>query len=343
LDPVLEVEHRSISGNGINLHLAIQGEGPLVVLCHGFPGLWYSWRKQIPALAAAGYRVVAVDQRGYGRSDRPLDPQEYDSDILVADMLAVLDAMGEEQAVFVGQDFGAPLVWNIAARAPRRVRAAVIMGVPYDFERAGAGDGELGSVQDIPPTEQYALVAREHFFHMHYFQKFGPADAELGSQPRDFLERLYWALGAEGSLLDWRDYPSEGTGYLDVLAEPGRPLPWSWLTLEDLDYIEQEYVSAGVDLAFIGGLNSYRVADRNWEIAKQYGQLRVQAPVLFLMGEKDPVRDMLPEEAYSHMQQWVPNLRGIHLIEGAGHFVMQEAPQRVNQLLLDFLQTLSSE
>lgn len=333
----LEVEHRNVLSNGVNLHLALQGEGPLVVLCHGFPGLWCSWRKQMPAIAAAGFRAVAVDQRGYGRSDRPFEVEAYDSETLVADMLGVLDALGERRAIFVGQDFGAPLVWNIAARHPDRVQAAVVMGVPYDFERAGAGQGELGAGQNLRPSEQYALVAREHFFHMHYFQRFGPADAELGSQPREFLERIYWALSGEGSLLDWRNHPSEGIGYLDVLAPPGRPLPWRWMDVADMDYLEKEYTWAGADVAFIGGLNSYRVADRNWEIARTYGPLKVEAPVLFLMGERDPVRDMMPDAAFSHMRAWVPRLAGVHVIEGAGHFVMLEAAGRVNELLLDFL------
>jgi pimeloyl-ACP methyl ester carboxylesterase len=344
----VEPEHRLVPGAGVNLHIALQGEGPLVLMCHGFPGLWYSWRKQLPAIAASGFRAVALDQRGYGDSDRPVDVNAYDSDTLVADVLAVLDALGEEQAILIGQDFGAPVVWNTLVRAPDRVRAAVIMGVPFDFEAAvsaqkGSEDGpeespaELSTTGELPPSEQYALVARDHFFHMHYFQAIGPADRELGNNPRDFLTRLYWALSAEGALLDWRDHPSEGTGYLDVLAAPSRALPWGWMSNEDMDYIVQQYSKQGPDTAFIGGLNSYRVADRNWEIARQYRGAQVAAPVLFLMGEKDPVRDMLPAAAFEHMRSGVPKLEAVHFIPDAGHFVMQEAPDRVNSLLIDFL------
>ena len=337
-----DIEHIALRSNGINLHAASLGKGPLVLMCHGFPGLWYSWRKQMPAIAGAGFRAVAVDTRGYGRSDRPTDVAAYDSETQVADMLGVLDALGEERAIVIGQDFGAPLVWNICVRAPERVRAAVIIGVPFDYEGAAAdaaqGDAELSGGAGMRPSEQYAQVAQEHFFHMHYFQQVGPADAELGNSPREFLTRLYWALSAHGNLLDWRDFPSEGTAYLDVLEAPADPLPWSWLSVEDMDYLVQEYTCTGVDTAFIGGLSAYRVADRNWEIAAEYRGGKVAAPTLFLMGEQDPVREMMPAAAFEHMRAAVPDLQGPHYIPGAGHFVMQEAPQPVNDLILPFLE-----
>jgi pimeloyl-ACP methyl ester carboxylesterase len=338
----VDIEHLRLETNGIHLHVASMGEGPLVVMCHGFPGLWYSWRKQLPVIAAAGFRAVAVDTRGYGRSDRPPEVSDYDSETQVADLLGVLDALGEEQAIFIGQDFGAPLVWNICVRAPQRVKAAVVIGVPFDFERAGTGDeegdAELAGGVGLRPSEQYALVARDHFFHMHYFQRIGPADEELGNNPREFLTRLYWALSARGNLLDWRDFPSEGTGYLDVLEPAGEPLPWDWLGVEDMDYLVGEYTRTGPDTAFIGGLSAYRVADRNWEIAKRYEGRGVAAPVLYLMGEQDPVRDMMPAAAFQHMQAGVPALEGPHFIPDAGHFVMQEAPDPVNALILPFLE-----
>lgn len=136
------LEHRTIASNGINLHVAIQGTGPLVIMCHGNPGLWYSWRHQLPALAAAGYRAVAVDMRGYGRSDRPLDASSYDSNQQIADVLGILDALGEKKAIFIGHDFGAALACNLAVRVPDRVNAIVVMSCPYDFDlsgRSGAG------------------------------------------------------------------------------------------------------------------------------------------------------------------------------------------------------------
>ncbi len=336
-----EIEHFQVPGNGINLHVATCGEGPLVVMLHGFPGLWYSWRKQMPAVAAAGFKAVALDKRGFGRSDRPSDLASYSSEAQVEDVLSVLDYFEAEKAIFLGQDFGARLTWNLCSRVPARVQAAVVFGVPYDFSRAGQGEGEegleLSGVADVPPSQQFAAVAQEHFYHMHYFQEVGPAEAELCPRPRDLLSRLYWALSADGNLLDWRNHPSEGTGYLDVLEEPARPLPWDWMSTEDLDYIVGEYTCAGESLTFMGGLSAYRVQDINWEISKAYENVEIHVPVLYIAGEKDPVNEMMPPIAYEHMRRLVPNLKGEHLVEGAGHFVMQEKPDAVNELVLKFL------
>lgn len=269
-----ELKHRLIETNGIRLHIAEQGTGPLVIFCHGFPGLWYSWRHQLPALAAAGYRAVAIDQRGYGRSDRPADPALYDMNQVMGDLRGLLAALGEQRAIFVGHDFGSPQVWNLAVRHPESVAAVVSLSVPYDFDLAGRGGAGSSPPADSPafasatvaPSALFASVAQQHFFHMHYFQTIGPAEKELGPHVRLFLKRLFWALSARGKLLDWRNYPAEGTGYLDVLADPEIPLPWPWFSEQDMDYYVGEYEAAGADLAFIGGLNSYRVADRNWEL-----------------------------------------------------------------------------
>ncbi len=336
-----DIQHLQIATNGITIHAASCGEGPLVLMLHGFPGLWYSWRKQISVIADAGFQAVAIDKRGFGRSDRPTDLAGYSSQSQVADVLGVLDYFGADQAIVMGQDFGARLTWNLASRVPERVRAAVVFGVPYDFSRAGEGEGEegleLSGVADIPPSEQFAAVAKEHFYHMHYFQEVGPAEAELCPRPLDLLSRLYWALSAEGNLLDWRNHSSEGTGYLDVLEEPQRALPWGWISEEDLDYIVSEYASSEEALTFMGGLSAYRVQDINWQIAKDFENVEVPAPVLYIAGEKDPVNEMMPAIAYQHMRRLVPNLVGEHFVAGAGHFVMQEKPDEVNTLVLDFL------
>jgi pimeloyl-ACP methyl ester carboxylesterase len=348
------ISHRRVAANGINLHIAEQGgaDAPLIVLCHGFPGLWYSWRHQLPALAAAGYRAVAVDSRGYGQSDRPVEPALYDMNYQMNDMLGLLDALGAERAIFVGHDFGAPLVWNLAVRAPQRVEAVVVLSCPYDFDlagRAGAGSRPAPANGDFQPSfasahkrpsEVFAAVGRQHFFHMHYFQAIGPAERELGSQARLFLTRLFWALSAEGNLLDWRNYPSGSTGYLDVLADPARPLPWSWLTQADMDYYVAEYERGGPATAFIGGLNSYRVADRNWELGAAYADANVQQPALFLAGAEDPVLKMLPPDALDIMRRRVPNLHDSIIVPNAGHFVQQEQAQATNAAILKFLAQL---
>jgi pimeloyl-ACP methyl ester carboxylesterase len=351
-----EIRHRQIETNGISMHIAEAGEGPLVVMVHGFPGLWYSWRYQLPALAAAGYHGVAVDQRGYGRSDRPTDPAVYDADFVANDMLGLLDALGEERAVFVGHDFGAQLVFNLAVRHPERVSAVVGMACPYDFDLAGRGG--MGSkpkpaesadfeaefaVADMKPSEVFALAAKRHFLHLHYFQTIGPAEKELGQNPREFLTRLFWALSVRGNLLDWTKYPSEGTGYLDVLAPPEMPLPWPWLSVEDMDTYVAEYTRGGPDTAFIGGLNSYRVADRNFELGAKYADSNIERPAAFIAGSEDPVLKMIRPDAIDIMKSHCADLREIAIIPGAGHFVQQEQPEATNQALLRFLKTLKGE
>jgi len=330
------------------MHAVSQGEGPAVLFCHGFPGLWYSWRHQLPVIADAGFRAIAVDMRGYGRSDRPLSASDYGNQTIVGDLTGVLDALGEEQAVFVGHDFGAQAAWAAALHAPKRVRGVVSLAVPYGVGFAG---GEKNAREQTTtrneegtkgrkPSETYAAIAKNHFLHLHYFQKPGAAEAELGNHPRSFLKRIYWALSARGSLLDFEKFPAEGTGYLDVLADPKEPLPWPWLNEADLDYLVEEYMQTGPEAAFIGGLNSYRAMDLNWEHDRKYGRRHVEQPALFICGEKDPVLQILTPKTLETMPNRVADLRGIEFIPDAGHFVQQEQPQTVNRHLLTFLSAL---
>lgn len=325
------IEHRSIDCHQVQLHAAIQGAGPLVIFCHGFPGLWYSWRKQMQAVAEAGFTAVALDMRGYGQSDRPEHFSDYHIEKQIADMECVVKALGEQQAIFVGHDFGANLVWSMAARQCAFVRAVVGVSVPFGY---ALGDG------NTKPTDLYASVARNHFFHMHYFQEVGPADTELARDSKLFLTRLFWALSAKGNLLDWTNYPAEGTGYLDVLADPDIPLPWPWLSEADMDYYVSEYESAGKDSAFTGGLSSYRVSDINWELEKPYRDRDVEIPACFITGTEDPVLKLMANDALTIMQNRVSDLRGLHMIEGAGHFVQQEQAEQFNQALLAFITSL---
>ena len=342
--------HQEFLSNGIRLHVTSQGHGPPVIFCHGFPGLGYSFRHQLPAVAAAGWRALAPDQRGYGRSERPAEPARYDADEVMRDMLGLLDALDEERAVFVGHDFGAQQVCNLAVRHPRRVRAVVIMSCPYDFDLAGRGGagsrpraatGPQGAfaVPGVRPSAAFAAIAQRHFFHMHYFQGIGPPERELGAQPREFLLRLMHALSARGRLLDWSRFPSEGTGYLDVL-EPAPPLPWAWLSEAEFAHYLAEYTRSEAERTFIGGLNAYRCADRNWELGAAYADENITQPALFIAGAEDVVLKMIPADAIATMRRRVPDLRGVVLVPGAGHFVQQEAPAAVNRALLEFLSRL---
>lgn len=348
--------HHRAQLQDVTLHYA-RREGapgrPTVILCHGFPGLWYSWRHQLAALAAAGYTAVALDQRGYGRSSRPLDPAHYDSAHTVADLLGLMDHLELEQAVLVGHDFGAAQVYNTAVRHPDRVTAVVGVACPYDFDlsgRGGAGSSPPADAvyprafarPDLRPSECFAQVAAEHFYHMHYYQEAERPERELGAQPALFLRRLFWALCAQGRLLDWTQFPSAGHSYLDVLADPDLELPWPWMTREDMDYYVREFTRCEPGAEFIGGINSYRVADRNWELGKEYADRDITQPSLFIAGAQDPVLQMIGDDALRVLRRRSRDLRGIELIASAGHFVQQEQAQRFNAVLLAFLDELGA-
>ncbi|MEM9729624.1 MAG: alpha/beta hydrolase [Myxococcota bacterium] len=339
-----------VAANGIRLRVFTEGRGPAVLLCHGFPGLWYSWRHQISTLAAAGYRALAVDMRGYGGSDRPLAASDYDNHTITADLTGVLDALGESTAVLVGHDFGAQAAWSSALKAPERFPAVVSLAVPYGVGFSKRTD--RASERDEPrvddshhqpgpkPSGAFAAIARKHFIHLHYFQEVGVAEAELGAHPKRFLERIYWALSGSGSLLDFQKFPSEGTGYLDVLAEPSKPLPWPWFTEHDLDYLVGEYLRGDERTAFIGGLNSYRAMDINWANDPDYGRKTIECPALLICGAEDPALKIIGKRGLETMPERVSDLRGIEIIPNAGHFVQQEQPEATNRALLGFLAEL---
>lgn len=322
-----------IPGHHIALHGLTQGSGPLVIFCHGFPGLAYSWRQQMQVVADAGFCALALDMRGYGQSDRPEHFSAYHVENQIADLQAVLHELGETKAVFVGHDFGANLVWSLAARHPEIVAGVVGVSVPFGY---ALGDNA------IQPTKMFAEIGADHFFHMHYFQTVGPADRELSQHSRLFLTRLFWALSAEGNLLNWTQYPSEGTGYLDVLAEPDYPLPWPWLSEKDMDFYVNEYERCGQENAFTGGLNSYRVADINWQLEQAYADKNITVPAAFISGSEDPVLKLMTNNALDIMQQRVPDLRINRIIKNAGHFVQQEQAAAFNDSLLIFLSTLKT-
>lgn len=340
-----------VATNGIHLHMMMLGEGPLVVFCHGFPGHWSNWRHQLEAVSAAGYRCVAVDTRGYGKSSRPSAIADYNMDQQIADMCGLLDALDAKKAIFVGQDFGAALVWNMALREPSRVAAVVGISVPFDHDYYGrscmghlskhdldkhCADNLLVASPVNPPSHGFNLIAEQQFLHAHYFQQQGPADQELGSNTREFLCRMYWGLSAQGSLGEWSKYPSKGTGYLDVLPK-APPLPWPWMDTQTMDQIASAYLIAGPDQAFFGGLASYRVADINWSIGEPYAAQNIQVPALFIAGQADPVMASVNELTLQRMRQRIDDLRGIEIIAGAGHFVQIEKPDQTNTAIIDFI------
>jgi pimeloyl-ACP methyl ester carboxylesterase len=313
--------HRMLDVNGIRMHVAESGTGVPLILCHGFPHLWYSWRHQIPVLAEAGWRVLAPDLRGYGHTDAPAEVDAYGSAQVCGDLVGLIDACGADRAVLIGLDFGAQLVWETALRYPDRLAAIIVLNNPYTGRPRRR------------PTETFASIAREHFFHLHYFQEPGVADAELNADPRGFLTRIFWALSGDGSYFDVFGHPSAGLGYIEAL--PAAPaLPWPWLTAAELDYYVDEFTRTG----FTGGLNWYRAIDRRWSQSESLGSAAVEVPTFFLAGEKDvDIAGFSGRDPLARMRSLVPDLRELVLVPGAGHLVQMERPAEVNEHLLRFL------
>ncbi|MFE2109516.1 alpha/beta fold hydrolase [Kitasatospora sp. NPDC059463] len=321
------IAHHHVEVNGVRLHVAEQGEGPLVLLLHGFPESWYSWRHQFAPLAEAGYRVVAVDQRGYARSEQPASVDSYTLLHLVGDVAALIRALGEERAVLVGHDWGAPVAWTTATLRPDLVRGVAGLSVPPV--------PTLG----LPPLAQ----ARERFgdgFYQIYFQRPGIADAELVRDPHlTFRRLLYTGSGDRPSTGGSRAWVvGEGQTLLDGLAEPEK-LP-AWLSEADIEAYVADYAEHG-ERAFTGGLNWYRNIDRNNELLAGLIGLPVGVPALYVAGDQDMVATLMPEEAMRQLlQHLAPKLYRRVTLPGVGHWTQQESPAEVTEALLDFLRHL---
>ena len=317
-----EVNERTIRTNGVELHVVEAGTGTPVVLAHGFPELAYSWRHQVPALAAEGCRVIAPDQRGYGRSSRPGAIGDYDIEHLVGDLVGMLDELGEERAVFVGHDWGSMVVSNLVMLAPERVLAIVNMSVPF-LPRA-----------PMPPVQMMRNAFSDSFFYIVYFQDPGVADAELAADPARTMRRLLADVStAEDDAPDPAAFANDGRGFVDRLPEPDA-LP-DWLSQDELDHYVDEFSRTG----FTGGLNWYRNMDRNWSLTERVAGAKVEVPSLFIGGALDPVLRMTPPENFLDS---LTDHRGTVRIEGAGHWVQQQKPDEVNAALRRFVHELDS-
>ena len=313
------VTHRRVLSNGIEVHIAEAGQGHLVVLLHGFPELWYSWRHQLPALADAGYHAVAPDLRGYGETDAPEAIEDYSMLNMTADVVGLLDAMDAERAVIVGHDWGANIAWDLAKLYPRRVAAVVALSVPYTPR------------SPVPPTQMIEQFSSGAFSFVRYFQEPGVAEAELGTDVRRSLLRFMYALSG--------DAPPELLPYLftgkpaDVRVLDGMPDPEAlpvWLSEADLDYYARAFERTG----FRGALNRYRNMDRDWEELARVADARVEQPALFMGGQRDSA---VLFGSVEPMKASLPNLRKVVLLPGCGHWTQQERPAKVDAELMDFL------
>jgi pimeloyl-ACP methyl ester carboxylesterase len=320
---------RTIEAQDLRMHLREQGQGPVVLLCHGFPETSYAWRQQLPALAAAGFRAIAPDLRGYGGTDSPAGIDQYNLLQLVGDLVGLLDALGEQQAVVVGNDWGATVAWHAALLRPDRFRAVVALSVPM------MSQPPVAPTSIFPQTEEALLYPL-------YFQPPGLAEAEFESQVRQTLRKILFAASGEAGPRQ----PGDGTpnpfgmvsrqqGLLAPLPDPAT-LP-GWLTEADLDTYTAAFSASG----FAGGLNYYRNLDRNRELLAPFQGLPVAVPALFLIGQRD-VGLSIPgmREIIAAMPGLVSQLRPVIEVPEAGHWLQQERPEEVNAALVAFLQSL---
>jgi pimeloyl-ACP methyl ester carboxylesterase len=330
-----EPTQRLIESNGIRINIAEQGEGPLVLLCHGFPESWYSWRHQIYALAAAGFRAVAPDMRGYGRSDRPEAIDQYTIFHLVGDLVGLLDAIDAASAVIVGHDWGATVAWQAARLRPDRFRAVTGLSVPYRQR------------SPVRPTSAMPRTADAQYYQL-YFQEPGVAEAELEPDPRVSVRAMLYGASGEGAAAFRAAATSAGSPPIPGMVPLARgllpgagattPLP-SWLDEADIDFYAGEFARSG----FRGPLNYYRNVDRNWELMAAFEGAKVTVPALYVAGDHDMVLGAPGmAEHLANLRHFVPALHEIKMLPGCGHWTQQERPGEVNAAIIDFLRSLPS-
>jgi len=324
-----EVKHRTLQSNGIRMHIAEAGAGPLVVLCHGFPESWYSWRHQLRALAAAGFHAVAPDMRGYGRTDCPQAIDQYTLLHLVGDMVGLVDVLGAERAVIAGHDWGAPVAWHAALLRPDLFRGVIGLSVPFRPR------GAVRPTTAMPQTD-------DAVFYQLYFQEPGVAEAEFERDTRVSMRTVLYSASGDAPHSNWSGAAANAVGmvsrhdgFLSRMVNPVS-LP-QWLSEADIDFYAEEFARTG----FRGGLNWYRNIDRNWELLAPFAGARVTIPGLYIAGDRDLVvafRGM--DQLLPNLANFVPQLRQTIMLPGCGHWTQQECATEVNTAMIDFLRHL---
>jgi epoxide hydrolase A/B len=315
-------KQRLVEANGIQLNIAEQGEGPLVLLCHGFPESWYSWRHQFAPLAAAGFHVVAPDMRGYGKSDRPEAIDQYTLLHLVGDLVGLADALGARTAVIVGHDWGATVAWHAALLRPDRFRAVAALSVP--FRPRGKA----------PPTSLMPKTADAQFYQL-YFQEPGVAEAEFERDPSVALAIMLYGASGDATRIGRGEIGmvSRGSGFLRGAVAAPTTLP-AWLSERDIDFYAGEFRRTG----FRGALNWYRNIDRNWELLAPFAGAPVTVPALYVAGDRDMVVAFPGmDQLLANLKRFVPGLHKTVMLPGCGHWTQQERPAEVNAALIEFL------
>jgi len=314
--------HRSVDVGEARIHWVECGEGPVALMVHGFPESWYSWRNQLPALAEAGYRAVAIDVRGYGRSSKPRAVEDYRMTRVVADVVGVIGALGSDDVTIIGHDWGAPIAWNTALLRPDLLRGVAGLSVPY-----------------TPPSREQRPLARMRAmagaseFYVEYFQQPGRAEAEIEADVRRWLLGFYWC--ASGDVVNGPNISivPPGTQMKDQFVYPER-MP-GWLTDADLDVYTAEFEYSG----FFGPLCRYRNVDRDWEDLGAFAGQPITIPALFIGGDRDGPT-IWGKPAIDRFAQTLPKLTRCEILPGCGHWTQQERPDATNRLLIEFLDGL---
>jgi len=310
----------------VRLRAVVQGSGPLVVMVHGFPESWFSWRHQIGPIAEAGFTACAIDVRGYGGSGRPSAVADYSMEHMIGDVTGVIDALGAgERAIILGHDWGAPIVWNTALIRPDKVRAVGALSVAH-----------LGPPQR-PFSEIFDAIftKRGKFFYQAYFQKPDLPEAEAEANPRDFLRKFYYALSGDAPDGTWPNDKTADQKLLDGLVDP--PVFPAWLTPEELDYYVGEFTRSG----FFGPISRYRNHERDFDYLRGFADRKIEQPALFISGTRDLAFNMLGRgDPIATMRKYVTDLRVADVLEGCGHWTQQERPAEVNARLIPWLKSL---
>ncbi len=324
---MFNLKHRIVETNGIHLHVAEQGEGPLVLLCHGFPETWYSWRHQLSALAEAGCRAVAPDMRGYGETESPEAIEQYTLLHLVGDMVGLLDTLSARTAVIVGHDWGAPVAWHAALLRPDRFRGVVGLSVPF------LPRGQVYTSTHLPQTQ-------DAVFYQDYFQAPGIAEAELERNIRSTVRRLLYTLSGDVSSPEIAPAPggagmvSRHVGLLAGMINP--PCLPRWISESDVDVYVEQFARSG----YRGGLNWYRNISRNRELLAAFDDLKIAVPALYIAGDRDVVLAFPGmDKVIAGLPESVPLLHQTIMLSGFGHWTQQERPEEVNAALIKFLKT----
>lgn len=312
------ITHRTVAVNGINMHIAEKGEGLVVLFIHGFPELWYSWRHQMVALAARGYRAVAPDLRGYGDTDAPPSAAAYTIFHLVGDLVALLDALAQDQVFVVGHDWGAVVAWWLCMLRPDRVRALVNLSVAFSPRHPARR----------PVDKIQAIFGEDHYICR--FQEPGAAEADFARINTALLLKKFLTYRKPEALIIPKEKGFGGSVNTEIT------LP-SWLTEEDVNYYASKFEKSG----FTGGLNYYRCLNLNWELTAPWTGVQIKVPVKFIVGDLDLTYHTPGIQDYIHkggLRREVPFLQDVVVMEGVGHFLNQEKPHEISDHICEFIQ-----